>query len=434
MTDRSSRLSGFYRLNIDDRLQSLKRFAELNDHDIELLRRTDALPMASADRMIENVAGIFSLPVGFAPNFRVDGRDVIVPLVVEEPSVVAACSNAAKLLRSGLGIETDTTDPIMIGQVQICELPDPDSARAAIEHAAPRLLAKANATNPRLVERGGGARRIEARVFPHTAVGPMLVVHLYADVRDAMGANLINTMVESIAAECHELTGGDICLRILSNLADERLVRAVGRVPLAMLERLDLGLDGTTVADRIVKASVFAEVDPYRAATHNKGIMNGIDSFLIATGQDWRAVEAGAHAFAARAGRYTALATWRREGDNLVGRIAVPMQVGTVGGVVTVHPTVGVLLKIAGTRTADQLGRLATAVGLAQNLAAILALATEGIQRGHMSLHARNIAASVGAKDEQIDVVVAEMIKRRTINRDMAATLFGQLYPTASLT
>ncbi|NUN13384.1 MAG: hydroxymethylglutaryl-CoA reductase, degradative [Myxococcales bacterium] len=434
MTHRSSRLSGFYRLNIDDRLQTLKRFAELDDRDIELLRKTDALPMASADRMIENVAGIFSLPVGFAPNFRVDGRDVIVPLVVEEPSVVAACSNAAKLLRSGSGIETDTTEPIMIGQIQICELPDPESAKAAIVHAAPRLLEKANATNPRLVERGGGARRIETRIFPHTAVGPMLVVHLYADVRDAMGANLINTMVESIAAECHELTGGDICLRILSNLADERLVRAVGRVPLAMLERLDLGLDGTTVADRVVKASVFAEIDPYRAATHNKGIMNGIDSFLIATGQDWRAVEAGAHAFAARAGRYTALATWRREGDNLVGRIAVPMQVGTVGGVVHVHPTVGVLLKIAGTRNADELGRLATAVGLAQNLAAILALATEGIQRGHMSLHARNIAASVGAKEEQIDAVVAEMIKRRAINRETAANLFGQLYPTTPLT
>jgi hydroxymethylglutaryl-CoA reductase len=423
---RSSRVPGLYRLSVEERLEQLRLFGDLDDADLAVLRGLDPRRLAQCDKMIENVAGIFHLPVGIAANFRIDGLDRLLPFVIEEPSVVAASSNAAKLLRGGPGITTEATEALMIGQIQLCDVPDLGLARAALLEASPRLIAMANDQNPRHVARGGGARRVDIRTFEDTAIGPMIVVHLVVDVCDAMGANLINGMVEALAPTCEELTGGQAYLRILSNLADERLVHARGRVPLAALARPDLGWSGEEVADRVVRASVFAEVDPYRAATHNKGIMNGVDAFLLATGQDWRAVEAGAHAYAARDGRYTALATWRREGEFLTGRITLPMQVGVVGGVVNVHPVVKVLHKLLDLRSATDVGRMAVSAGLAQNLAAILALATEGIQRGHMSLHARNIAAAAGADSHQIDSIVAEMIRRRTINHDAAASILEE--------
>ena len=425
-SDRTSRIPGFYRLPVAERLAQVAAFGELTDEHVAVLADADPRRLTAADKMIENVIGLFHLPVGVAANFRIDDVDRLLPMVIEEASVVAAASNAAKLLRGGRGIVTDATPSLMIGQIQLCDLPDVVAAAAALEEARPELVQLANDGQPRLVGRGGGARDLEIRVFDDTEIGPMVVVHVLVDVCDAMGANLVNGMAESLAPECERLSGGTAYLRILSNLADRRLVRATGRIPLASLGRDDLGYSGADVADRIVKASVFAEVDPYRATTHNKGIMNGVDAFLLATGQDWRAMEAGAHAFCSAEGRYTAMATWRREGDELVGRITLPVQVGVVGGIIKVHPTVKALVALTGARTAADLGRLAASVGLAQNLAAIMALATEGIQRGHMSLHARNIAAAAGARDHEIERIVAEMIRRKTFTHAAAASILDE--------
>jgi len=425
-TERSSRIPGFFKLPISERLERVRQFADLSEEDIAILRGTDPEMLARANKMIENVVGLFTLPVGFAANFRIDGEDILVPMVIEEPSVVAACSNAAKLLRDGHGVVTSATPDVMIGQIQLLGVPDIDAAAKAIEAVAEELVATANATQPRLVKRGGGARSIIVRRFPQTKIGPMLVVHIHVDVCDAMGANLVNGMAETLAREVERLSGGKALLRILSNLADQRLVEATGYIPLSKLDKPRLGLRGSDVADRIMAASVFAEVDPYRAATHNKGIMNGVDAFLLATGQDFRAVEAGAHAYAARAGFYSAMATWRRQDDMLVGHLQLPMQVGVVGGIVKVHPVVKVLLKAIDAKNASRVGRIAAAVGLAQNLAAVMALATEGIQRGHMSLHARNIAAAVGARDEDISAIVAEMIRRKTITHAAAEAILKE--------
>lgn len=424
---RTSRISGFYKLPVAERLSYVQRFGDLTDEEIATLQACDSLSMAQADRMIENVGGLFHLPVGFAANFRIDDEDLLVPMVIEEPSVVAASSNAARMMRDGRGIETSASEPIMVGQIQVCDVPDLGAAEARILAAEEALVDRANAMHPRLIARGGGARSISVHTFPDTAVGPMLIVHVHVDVRDAMGANLVNSMAEGLAEHVEDLTGGAVNLRILSNLADERLVHATARIPVSLLASRKLKLDGHAVADRVVSAGAFAEVDPYRAATHNKGFMNGVDAVLLATGQDWRAVEAGAHAYAARGGRYTALSTWRREDDELVGRVTMPMQVGTVGGVTKVHPVVKLLLKVLGVEGACHLGRIAAAVGLAQNLAAILALATEGIQRGHMSLHARNIAASAGASGAQIDAVVSEMVRTQRFNHATAEALVKEI-------
>ncbi|MGB0589790.1 MAG: hydroxymethylglutaryl-CoA reductase, degradative [Myxococcota bacterium] len=432
MSERSSRIPGLYKLSTEERLAHIAAFAELSEEEVSALRGSDPQRLAAADKMIENVVGLFHLPVGFAANFRLDGADRLMPMVIEEPSVVAAASNAAKLLRSDVGIATRATAPVMIGQIQLCDVPDVDEACRALKSMAAELVETANESAPRLVARGGGARGFEVRRFDDTPIGPMIVCHVLVDVCDAMGANLVNAMCERLAPRCETASGGRAFLKILSNLADRRLVYATGRVPLERLARPDLDMDGATVAERIVRASVFAEVDPYRAATHNKGIMNGVDAFLLATGQDWRAVEAGAHAHAASSGRYTAMATWRLEDDALVGRITLPMQVGVVGGIVKVHPVVKVNLKVLGAETASEVGRAAAAVGLAQNLAAIMALATEGIQRGHMSLHARNIAAAAGAREDQIDKVVAEMIRRRTISHDAASSILDESRPSSS--
>jgi hydroxymethylglutaryl-CoA reductase len=376
--------------------------------------------------MIENVVGLHSLPLGIAVNFRVNGRDVLVPMVIEEPSVVAGASFAAKLARAGGGFRARAAAPEMIGQIQVLDMADPWSARFDILAAREELLVQANETDPVLVNLGGGARDMEARVLEHTAVGPMLVLHIIFDCRDAMGANAVNSACEALAPRVEKITGGRVMLRILSNLADRRLAQACCTVPADGLAFGDFS--GQDVVQGIVDASAFAAADPYRATTHNKGIMNGVDAVVLATGNDWRAVEAGAHAYAAREGRYTSLSTWARDAnDDLVGTIEMPLAVGTVGGATRVHPTAQVALKILGVETARELAEIIVAVGLAQNLAALRALATEGIQKGHMQLHARQVAIAAGASGEEIEEVAKAMTSRGVIRSDRAEAILAHL-------
>ncbi len=373
----------FYQLSPDERVARLVAEGRIDEADAAVLRSPGPLPIERADQLIESVVGVLPLPLGIAQNFLIDGKDRLVPMAVEEASVVAAASNGARLLREGGGIETSADEPRMVGQFQVMETRDFVAAARALAAARTEVLGRANEKHKRLVAAGGGARRFEIRKIEGTEAGDMLVVELEVDVRDAMGANVVNSMCEEIAPLVAELTGGRVALRILTNLCDRRLVRAIGRVPMPAIGGPD-GVRG------ILEASIFAEVDPYRAATHNKGIMNGVDAVLVATGQDWRAAEAGAHAFAARSGQYSALATWRRDrAGDLVGRLEMPLAVGTVGGGVDVHPTARVCRKILGATGAQELAGIAAAVGLAQNLAAIRALAQEGIQKGHMALHRR---------------------------------------------
>ncbi len=420
---KSSKLSGFYRLNMRARRARIAELTGLSEHDLGALSADQGLSDEQANRMAENVLGVMGIPLGLCLNLRVDGRDCLVPMATEEPSVVAAASYAAKLLRAGGGVTTQVSAPHMIGQIQLLELADVPAAEKAISAACEELLASANSGHPHLIAAGGGAIAIEVHHLPpldeEDPCGPMVVLHLVVDVRDAMGANAINSMCERIAPRVEELSGGRVGLRILSNLADRRTVVARGRVPLAALKEHCKG-DTIHLARGIVEASVFAERDPYRAATHNKGIMNGIDSVLLAFGQDWRAVEAGAHAFAARHGRYTALARWRIEADALVGELEMPMAVGTVGGVGGVHPTVKAARKLTKLSAAADLASITAAVGLAQNLSALRALAAEGIQRGHMKLHARNVAAEAGAVGETIDEVAELIAERGTISLSAA--------------
>ena len=419
-----SRLPGFHNRPVAERQALLAEQTGLTDEQLALLRGA-GLQVDQADQMIENVVGVHGLPLGIATNFCVNGRDVLVPMVIEEPSVVAGASLAAKLARAGGGFQAHATDPVMIGQMQVLDLKDPHAARFRLLHHKERLLEAANAIDPVIVGLGGGARDVEARVLTDTPVGPMLVVHLLYDCRDAMGANAVNTAVERLAPLVEELTGGRVLLRILSNLADRRLARAHCAIP---LEALAFGpFDGRRVAQGVMEAWAFAAADPYRAATHNKGIMNGIDAVLIATGNDWRAVEAGAHAYAARHGHYTSLSTWRldEEAGALVGTLELPLVVGTVGGATRVHPLAQVALKILGVESARELAEIVAAVGLAQNLAAIRALATEGIQRGHMRLHARQVAIAAGATGEQIARVAAQMVREGVVRIDRAREILS---------
>jgi len=429
----SSRIPGFYKMSTAVRLQELSRAAGCSPQDVQALMGSDGngLSLEVADRMVENVVGVFGLPMGVGVNLKIDGYEHLVPMVVEEPSVVAGLSHGAKFLRGDLGIETETTDPLMIGQVQVLDVPDIERAQQAITAATPELLEAANRLDPALVAAGGGAKTIETRVLEPLEtgdpLGTMLVIHLVVDVRDAMGANAINTMVEKLAPRIATLTGGRVRLRILSNLADQRLVTARGRIP---FETLGKGnpLLGREIAHGIEEASVLAERDPYRAATHNKGIMNGVDAFLVATGQDWRAVEAGAHSYAARNGRYTALSRWRITEDALVGELTLPMAVGTVGGVLRTHPAVqAAVYSVLKVRTADELSRIAASCGLTQNLAALRALATEGIQRGHMGLHARNVAASAGAVGEEIDRLAQDLASQGVFDAAAASAALNRL-------
>jgi hydroxymethylglutaryl-CoA reductase len=422
----SSRLVGFYRQPLEKRVEQVARWAELTEEEIATLRGAMGLDLVRADRMIENVVGVHGLPLGIAVNFVVNGRDVLVPMAVEEPSVVAGASFAAKLARAGGGFQATTTAPEMIGQVQVLDVADPASARSDLLVAREELLRLANETDPVIVELGGGARDLEVRILEDTAVGPMLVVHLVYDCRDAMGANAVNTACEALALRVEQITGGRVLLRILSNLADRRLVQARCTVPVEVLTSDDFA--GEEVVRGIVEAWAFAAADPYRATTHNKGIMNGVDAVVVATGNDWRAVEAGAHAYAARFGRYTSLSTWTQvAGGNLVGTLEIPLALGIVGGATRVHPTAQVALKILGVQTARELAQITAAVGLAQNLAALRALATEGIQRGHMRLHARQVAVAAGAREGEIEQVVQRMTTEGVIRPDRAETILAEI-------
>jgi hydroxymethylglutaryl-CoA reductase len=376
--------------------------------------------------MIENVVGTYALPLGIAVNFLINDRDYLIPMAVEEPSVLAAISHAAKLIRAGGGFRAESTEPIMIGQIQILDIPDLEAARLAVLSHRDELMARADACSESIVAYGGGARGIEARPFPDTPVGPMLIVHLLFDSRDAMGANTVNTAAEAIAPRLAELTGGRTNLRILSNLADRRTATARCTIPAAELTLPDI--PGADVARLIAEANAFAVVDPYRAATHNKGIMNGIDAVCIATGNDWRAIEAGAHSYAARNGRYTALTDWHVDGNgDLFGEITLPMAVGTVGGATKVHPTARVAMKVLAVESAGELARLLACVGLAQNLAAIRALSTHGIQKGHMRLHARQVALAAGAGEKQVQAIADRLVAEGSIRVERARELLATM-------
>lgn len=421
MSEKSSRLPGFYRLSLTERANLVGEWAGLEPAEIELLAG-QGLRNEQANAMIENVVGTYELPLGIAANFLVNGRDYLIPMVVEEPSVVAAISNAARLIRAGGGFHTSATDPVMIGQIQVLDVPDMAAALNALAAHKEALLERANCCDKLMVKLGGGARDLEFRPFADSPVGPMLVVHLLFDVRDAMGANAINTCVEDLAPIVADLTGGRTNLRILSNLADRRTASAWGIVPAAELAKD--GMDGREVAQWIAEANAFAVVDPYRAATHNKGIMNGVDAVCLATGNDWRAIEAGAHAYASRNGRYTALTDWHvNENGDLYGEITLPMAVGIVGGATKVHPVAKVALKILGVQSASELGQIMAAVGLAQNLAAIKALATTGIQKGHMRLHARQVAMAAGASGAQVQQIADQMVAEKRIHIERAREL-----------
>ncbi|HWQ13169.1 MAG TPA: hydroxymethylglutaryl-CoA reductase, degradative [Roseiflexaceae bacterium] len=427
MATRNSRLGGFYQLSPLDRLQAVKAFDGLTDEDLRQLHGGNgALTVERADKMIENVIGTFNLPIGIATNFRINGRDTLIPMVVEEPSIVAGASYAARLVRAGGGFQACSTAPLMIGQVQLVGVADPPRAEAAILAGRDEILALANRQSTSLVALGGGARDVEVRRFERSPMGPMLVVHLVVDCRDAMGANAVNSMAEAVAPLLERLSGGRAYLRILSNLSDRRLARARAVVPAAALERD--GLSGAAVVEGILWAYAFAVVDPYRATTHNKGILNGVDPVLIATGNDWRAVEAGAHAYAARSGRYTSLSHWERDAQgNLVGTLEMPLAVGIVGGATKVHPAAQAALKLLGVRSAGELAEVCVCAGLASNLAAMRALATEGIQRGHMGLHARQIALAAGAHGTEVDLIAQRMVEERQIKPARAAELLDEL-------
>jgi len=422
----TSRLPGFYALTRDERIHKIAQLAGLSPDETQALSGVAGLSADRADQMIENVVGTHPLPLGIAVNFQVNGRDYLVPMAIEEPSVVAGASFAARLAREGGGFQAHTTEPEMIAQMQILDVGDLWSARHDLLAAKERLLALADEVDELIVSLGGGARDLEVRVFPESPAGPMLVAHLIFDCRDAMGANTVNSVAEQLTPVVEELTGGRVNLRILSNLADRRLARAKAVVPAKSLAFDEF--DGETVVDRIVEAYALAAVDPYRAATHNKGIMNGIDAVVIATGNDWRAIEAGAHAYAARNGRYVALSTWARNEDgDLVGTLELPLALGIVGGATRVHPTAQAALKVLGIETARELAEVVVSVGLAQNLAALRALATEGIQRGHMSLHARQIALAAGAVGDEVARVTQQLVAEKTIRGERAAELLADL-------
>ena len=421
---RSSKLSGFYKRTLAERRQVLRDWANLSDDDLAMLGL--GLPIELAEHMIENVVGIYGLPVGIATNFLVNGRDYLVPMVIEEPSVVAAVSNAAKLFRAGGGFTTRSDAPLMIGQVQILGLDDLEEAMTVLEAHKADILAQANQVGGSIVKRGGGAVDIELRPFTETAIGAMLVMHLIYDVRDAMGANAINTAVEHIAPMIEKLTGGRVNLRILSNLTDKRKAYAEGMIPASELNTDTI--QGQDAVRYIVEAGVFAEVDPYRAATHNKGIMNGIDAVVIATGNDWRAVEAGAHAYAARDGRYSSLTRWWADQDgNLRGCIELPLSLGIVGGATKVHPVARLAMKVLDVKTAQELAEIVAAVGLAQNLAAMRALATVGIQQGHMRMHAKQLAVAAGALPEQVAQITEQLIAEKNIRLERAKAILAEI-------
>ena len=433
MSREGSRIPGFYRLTLGDRRAVVAERAGVELAALARAVEGGGLDVAVAEKLVENVLGTYAMPFGVALNVRVNGRDCLVPMVVEEPSVVAAASNAARMARAAGGFTAESVESLMIGQVELRRAPGPQALRA-LELGANELLEIGARAVPGLIARGGGPRKIEIRDLGQGAV----VLHVLVDCLDAMGANLVNSIAEAIGPRAAQMAGAELGLRILSNLCDRRRVRATCRVHAAELaskrapeasplsERTGVdgtpaeGLNGHEIVDAIVAASRFAELDPYRAATHNKGIMNGVDAVVIATGNDFRAVEAGAHAYAARSGRYVPLAVWRRDGEDLVGELEMPLALGIVGGTLRVHPAAQLALSVLGVTSAQELAYIAASVGLASNLAALRALATEGIQRGHMALHARSVALAAGAVGEEVERV-AEVISARGLITQEAA-------------
>jgi hydroxymethylglutaryl-CoA reductase len=422
----TSRIPGFYNLPMDERLDKLAEASGLSCQDIEALRTDYGLVDEQADHMVENAIGSFGLPLGIGLNFIVNDQEVLVPMAIEEPSVVAGASFMAKLARLGGGFTASMAAPEMIGQTQVLDVKDLIAASLNLYQHKAELLTEADSVDPLLKKFGGGARDLEVRIIEESPIGAFLVIHLIYDVRDAMGANAVNTACEKLAAHVEELTGGRVHLKILSNLADRRLARVGCTIPVAALAFDDFS--GDQVRDGIIAAWAFAVADPYRAATHNKGIMNGVDAVVIATGNDWRAIEAGAHAYAARDGSYTSLSTWSKDAQgDLIGELEMPMAVGIIGGATQVHPTARAALKLMGVQTAAELAGIIVSVGLAQNLAALRALATEGIQRGHMSLHARQVAIAAGALGDQIEKVAAQMVANKTVRIDFAEKILKSL-------
>ncbi|MCY0898508.1 MAG: hydroxymethylglutaryl-CoA reductase, degradative [Firmicutes bacterium] len=420
----NSRLEGLYRLTCQERLEAVAQKTGLSESEKQLLTG-GGLPLETANHMIENVVGLFPLPFAIASNFIINHREYLIPMVVEEPSIVAAASFMAKLTRDSGGFITSYSGPLMIAQIHVINVGDPYGARIALLENKDHFLEEANQLDRTLVSMGGGAQDIEVRVIEDSSLGPIVALHLIVDVRDAMGANAVNTMAERLAAHVEKITGGIVVLRILSNLADRRLARARVSVPPKALETAEFS--GEFVAEGIVRAYRIADADPYRATTHNKGIMNGIDPIVVATGNDWRAIEAGAHAYAARSGRYRSLTTWERDHQgNLVGTLELPMAVGIVGGATKTHPLAQLSLKILGVETAAELAQIIVAVGLAQNMAALRVLSTEGVQRGHMELHARNIVIQAGIPAEARDWVVDAMVQARDVRVDRAKELFSR--------
>ena len=414
-----SRIPGFYKLTMEDRMKRVAEMAGLSDEQALALSGTGSLSPDQANRMIENVIGTTELPFAVATNFIINGTERLVPMATEEPSVVAAASNAARMTRSSGGFRAEGGDPVMIGQIQICNVPDPHAKSVEILEHKEEIIKLANEQDPMLVNAGGGARDLECRVLDSFR-GKMLVVHLLVDTRDAMGANAVNTMAEAAAPYLEEISGGKVYLRIISNLATERLTRAWATFPAG-----EIG--GEEVVDAIIEAYAFADADPYRCATHNKGIMNGISAVALATMNDTRALEAGAHAYASMGGRYSPLTRWEKSSaGDLVGSIELPLAVGLFAAT-AVHPVAKAAVSILGVKTAQELSQIMASVGLAQNLAAIRALATEGIQRGHMSLHARNIAILAGAKGEEIDALAAKLASEGRVRLDRAREMLGEM-------
>jgi len=424
----TSRLAGFYKLPIPERVEQIGRMLRLSPEELSFMQGVQALPPEIANQMIENAVGTFSLPLGLGLNLQVNGRDYLVPMAVEEPSVIAAVSFAAKIVREAGGFTAEADDSMMIGQVQVTHYGDPTEASQKIAAAKDQILALANSFHPQLVNRGGGAKDIEVRVLPAPEGPrgePLVIVHVLVDTQEAMGANLINTMAEGIAPFIEQVTGGKVYLRILSNLADRRLARAWCRIPVPLLA--DFNLSGQEIAEGIAQASRFARADPYRAATHNKGVMNGVDAVAIATGQDWRAIEAGAHAFACREGQYRPLSNWYLEDGFLIGHLELPLALGLVGGPIKIHPGVQLSLKILRVSSVRELAMIIAAIGLAQNFAALRALGSVGIQQGHMALHARCVAVTAGARGASVEKIANLMVKAGHVKVDKAREFLAAL-------
>ncbi len=425
----TSRIPGFYRLRPTERLHALETHRGVGDAVLDAFR-DGGLTVDQADLMVENVIGTFALPNAVAVNFLINGRDRLIPMVVEEPSVVAACSNMARLARAAGGFRSDADPGRMIGQIQLTRVRDPEATVARVQGALPELHRLAEGVHPRLAERGGGVRGFEVRHLtydePGRPVEHIVVLHVVLDCVDAMGANMVNTLCEALAPSLERIAGASVGLKILSNLADRRLARASVSLPPEVLGTDDL--DGEEVAERIASAWRFAWADPYRATTHNKGVMNGIDAVCIATGNDWRAVEAGAHAWCCRDGRYRPMTRWERDASGVLhGTLEIPLQLGTVGGPSRVHPTVRSNLELLDNPTARELSAICAAVGLAQNLGALRALATEGIQQGHMRMHARTVAAEAGAVGDEISAVVARLAVRGDYSVEAARAVLRDL-------